>query len=77
MPRTNIAPKQDKGHVRRAKLAKESKIIENTKNALCIRGKKTSDEVGTLLKDMVSLTLACNGSMSLFCVVMAKQSAQF
>jgi hypothetical protein len=62
MPRTNIAPKQDKGHVRRAKLAKESKIIENTKNALCIRGKKTSDEVGTLLKDMVGPIAAASGS---------------
>ncbi|KAG5190971.1 brix domain-containing 1 [Tribonema minus] len=52
MPRQNIAPKQDKGHVRRAKEARAPKVVENTKTALCIRGKKTSESISTLLTDM-------------------------
>ena len=66
MPRKTIAPKQDKGHVRRAKKALEPKIIENTKQALCIRGRKTSDEIGTLLKDMVRAVtrVACSMAAS-------------
>lgn len=52
MPKTNIAPKKERPHVKRAKKALEPKIIENTKATICIRGKKTSDVVGTLLKDL-------------------------
>jgi len=57
MPRNPIQPRQvqQKARVRRALRVKEPKLIENTKKALILRGKKTSDVINGTLKDMYRL----------------------
>lgn len=48
-----VKPKRVKAHVTRAVKNKESKLVENTKSLLVMRGNKTNEEVNTLLRDLV------------------------
>lgn len=47
-----VKPKRVKAHVARAVKSKESKLVENTKSLLVLRGNKTNEEVNTLLRDL-------------------------
>lgn len=49
----NRKPKNQR--VKRALERKEAKLVENTKNAMFLRGTHTSEVVSTLMKDFVSI----------------------
>mmetsp|Transcript_12177 Transcript_12177/g.15960 ORF Transcript_12177/g.15960 Transcript_12177/m.15960 type:complete len:304 (+) Transcript_12177:55-966(+) len=57
MPTRSVQPKQlrQKARVKRALKKKEPKLIENTKQSLILRGKKTSEVINTTLKDIYKL----------------------
>ena len=48
---------------RRALVARESKIIENTKQTMVMRGGKTSDNVNKALRDLVRFLLCVSFSI--------------
>lgn len=56
MPSRNVAPKQPKASVLRAKRKREPQVHENAKTAIIIKGRKTSQNVTDALKDIVSGT---------------------
>lgn len=48
-----ITPKRQKARVVRALKKKESKIVENTKQILLMKGAKVGEDAGAVLKDLV------------------------
>ncbi|CAM9850511.1 unnamed protein product, partial [Phaeothamnion confervicola] len=55
MPSRGIQPKQPSAKARRIQRAKEPKLVEDTKRALFLSGRKTSDMVTRALKDLYLL----------------------
>ena len=54
MPSRNIIPKQGNAKALRAKRKREPQVHENSKTAIIIKGRKTSQDVTDALKDIVS-----------------------
>ncbi|CAM9723947.1 unnamed protein product [Discosporangium mesarthrocarpum] len=55
MPSKNIEPKQPSARVRRVLRKREPQVNENAKKAIIIRGRKVSQDVSDVLKDVFRL----------------------